>query len=548
MESLGDEDPRIAAVAARALGQSGHRNAIPELRKKAFSSQQMVVSEAVRALVRIGGREEALRLARQKSIWSFAAARSLMEVLDGPVEADEASILSVVNRFATAGDRLEALRFLAERDSPVLAAAHMASSEINALYPYLARSRLREVRALVLGAKGEVQGEALAALLLCPRATPDEKEEAANTLGDAWLEAIARGGPPVIAELDKLTLGDSRARAYREPALWPAQFDTPNWLEVLGMLRGPEARKALERVGSAVAIETLMRREDRLHSLAAIQRLKREGSAEVVRQAEVAILAMGAPGSLAVMQRALARPEGLRSLVPALARGPLATEAFKHLARGRDARPDVVVALSSFFQLSPSDFFSLVSVPEPAARRRVYAALALSGAPPSLPVLVDLAVNGEDEVSRRIALRALADEDIRSFAAGLHRSAGDTDRRIRFAAALALVPTGETWAMRLLVSEMDQQSHQEVVAARRAIDRLPQDRARGLLGEMFWDGTGGPFANDLFFELGGEISERRQRPAWERISSELENPYALLVAARLDVPEAAKAVISHLEE
>jgi hypothetical protein len=165
-----------------------------------------------------------------------------------------------------------------------------------------------------------------------------------------------------------------------------------------------------------------------------------------------------------------------------------------------------------------------------------------------LPVLVDLAANHQDEDSRQIAFRALAEQDIHPFAERLHRSAGDSERRIRFAAATALVPTGEAWAMRLLVSEMDRDVQGETLAARRSIDRLPEIEARRLLEEMFWDGTGTPFTTDILFGLIGEVSERIEQRAWELVSSRTNDPYALLVAAQLDFPEAAQSVISHLEK
>lgn len=151
----------------------------------------------------------------------------------------------------------------------------------------------------------------------------------------------------------------------------------------------------------------------------------------------------------------------------------------------------------------------------------------------------------QDVDTRRVAFFALAEADLTDFSSRLHRIAGDVDRRIRFATAVALVPSGEPWAVRLLVAEMDEERPAEVLAARRALDRLPSRQARRLLEEMVRDGTANPFAVDLLIDLPGvgKLDEPLRQRVWDTVSTRIDSSsYARLVASKLDSAEAARRV------
>jgi hypothetical protein len=161
---------------------------------------------------------------------------------------------------------------------------------------------------------------------------------------------------------------------------------------------------------------------------------------------------------------------------------------------------------------------------------------------------MDVAALEERKGSRRAALRGLADAEIRRDAFRLHRSAGDPDREVRFSVAAALIPSGEVWAMRLMMAEMNPEHPWERLAALKAIRRLPREEAQSLLEEIFWDGTGNAFSNNLLFEMMGGVSKEQEPRAWELVATHLdESPYALLIAARLDRIDAVRAVIERLE-
>ena len=88
----------------------------------------------------------------------------------------------------------------------------------------------------------------------------------------------------------------------------------------------------------------------------------------------------------------------------------------------------------------------------------------------------------------------------------------------------------------------------ERLVAVKAIRRLPAGVAQSLLEELFWDGTGNAFSNYHLFERVGGVSKEQEPRAWELVSPQLdENPYALLIAARLDRLDAVKAVIQRVE-
>jgi hypothetical protein len=453
----------------------------------------------------------------------------------------------VVGRITDGPDRRRAIRYLAELDSPVLAELDPGWLDMGEIYPYLARSSHQKVRSLARRAAGDWQGPALAALLLSPQAPLAEKEEAAKSLGAAWPEAVARGGSRVIKELDRLTLQESPAKAYRDPSSWPDALEGPAILDALEWLPGPEARQALESIGDVAAIEKMMKRDDRLLSISAIGRLGRRGAPEVRDAAEIALLNLTAPGNLAIMQRHFARPGTLRALVPALAHAPRAAEAFRSISSGEEARPDVLAALFAFERFHPKDFSSLLPIEEPTAHRRIRAAMALSVRAERLPLLVDLAQNGPSKVTRLMAFRAISEIDPGSSATWIHRSAGDNDPEIRWFAAMALTATGDDTAFRILAAEMDLQRIRDRLAFRRALSHLPREESRRLLETMFWEETGNPFTSYLYYTLMGGFPAGEHRRVWPRLSWQMdESPFILFMAAGLDLPEAARAVFTRL--
>jgi HEAT repeat protein len=159
------------------------------------------------------------------------------------------------------------------------------------------------------------------------------------------------------------------------------------------------------------------------------------------------------------------------------------------------------------------------ATPEPLAER-VHLAMSLLGDPKYLPVLIDLAAGSVSEpskASREAAFAALAEAELGSFAARLHRLAGDPDREVRLGAAAALVPSGEAWTLRLLLGNLDPSSPRERASARGAVRRLPRERAQELLGEMVEDGTARSFGVVLYLELAEESEVRRSRPLQEKL-------------------------------
>jgi hypothetical protein len=94
---------------------------------------------------------------------------------------------------------------------------------------------------------------------------------------------------------------------------------------------------------------------------------------------------------------------------------------------------------------------------------------------------------------------------------------------------------------------MNREHPWERLAALKAIRRLPREEAQSLLEEIFWDGTGNAFSNNLLFEMMG-VSKEQEPRAWELAATELdENPYALLIAARLDRIDAVQSVLKRIE-
>ena len=83
--------------------------------------------------------------------------------------------------------------------------------------PYLARSRYRRTRDFALSATGDARGPALAALLVSPKTTLDEKEKAVRALAEAWPDAVRLGGKPVIRELKMSIPVESRFSLWPKP-------------------------------------------------------------------------------------------------------------------------------------------------------------------------------------------------------------------------------------------------------------------------------------------------------------------------------------------
>ena len=138
LKALQGDDPVASAVAARALGRLGYREAVPEIRKKLVSLEEPFGPSAVAALVELGGRQEAYRLTREFEQWSFRASVAVLEALHrGDGEYARASI-RVVQGISEQSDRLRAIRFLAERDSPAFNQLSLDDVDpywVNSLHP-----------------------------------------------------------------------------------------------------------------------------------------------------------------------------------------------------------------------------------------------------------------------------------------------------------------------------------------------------------------------------------------------------------------------------
>jgi len=283
-------------------------------------------------------------------------------------------------------------------------------------------------------------------------------------------------------------------------------------------------------------------------ALPGLSRLKREGDDEVREAAEMVLLSLGAPGSSMLVERRLEHPAALRLLLPHSNATPHAAEVLAAVAIGDEPRPDVQASLFAFYQDRPQDYSVLLDIAEPAAHRRVHSTLALSDNPSRLTVLMDVAALEKRIASRRAALRGLTDAHLGRDAFRLHRSADDPNREVRFEVAAALVPSGDVWAMRLMMAELNLARPWERLAVGKAIRKLPPGEAESLLEMLFWDGTGNAFSSHFLFEMVGGVSKEQEPRAWDLVSTELdEDPYALLIAARLERLDAAQAVIERIE-
>jgi HEAT repeat protein len=348
----------------------------------------------------------------------------------------------------------------------------------------------------------------------------------------------ASGGDSALSPLDRLDDLDN-LKVHRR-------------LKLLSLLPGSAARQALEREGTVESIELLMQRDDRPLSLPALEKLRRYSEGEVRLAAERALLALGAPGGTAMIQSKLSRPEELLGLAPVLASAPLARQSLQRIAGMEGPRPEAFAALFTFLQDRPSELPALLLTEAPLARQRIHQALALTGDPVSLPVLVDLATHDPSPSSRRGAFRALAETDLGDLAPRLHRAAGSSDRTTRFDAAAALMPTGAPWVARLLVASLNEADPAEVRRARNALRRLTPGRAAELLRGILQEGNGTAFVMDFLLEVeeegGPEVDRLSKRRGWTIVAAEIdENALALSVASRMDWPPAVRAVCARLE-
>jgi hypothetical protein len=296
--------------------------------------------------------------------------------------------------------------------------------------------------------------------------------------------------------------------------------------DALARIPTPEARLRLESLGTAHAIEGLLRRQDRIFSVGALSRLLREAEPEVSRAAGLALVSLGAPGATAWFRA--------------------------ELGKDKDPSPAELAALVRF------PLTSLAAEAEGALRERVHEAMSLSGDRRYLPVLTDIAASGlppASSVSREAAFRGLADADLGHFAPRLHRLAGDPDRSVRFRAAAALVPSGDAFSLRLLLANVDPASERERSIARRAVNRLPDERAVELLEAMVNDETAGVLGVTLYLDrldAEGRMRLRANRVLQQKLWASIgaaaaaRQLAALLAASRLSHPEAIALVLAVL--
>jgi hypothetical protein len=544
---VSDEEPVAAALACRALGALGDPSVRSALLDAFEGAGEPLATEIVTALAGLGGREEARRLAGLGRSYGFQATVALLDALQ---EEDRREAERVLGRLA-AGERLRAVRFLAEKDSRLVLEAPVGEAEANALSTFFARSSFRSVRELVRRATGEAQGPALAALLLSSRATLEEKERAAREFGDAWWAALAEGGPGALAELERLAL--SAPELAPEPKLARLLDRLPDRraIAALSLIPGPRARQALLDAGRPEALEALVLRPDRALGLPGLARLAREDEGELRAAAERALLRLDAPGALTLVQTKLQDPEALGALLPVLASSPAASEALAVLADRPGPAPALAASLFTFSRRDAEGFRRLLSQPSPRALDRFYATLSLTGDRSRLPVLLDEASAGPTWRRRRMAFRALAEADLERFASRLHRLAGDRNRETRFETAVALAPGGEPWTIRLLAAELQEDDPIQLSRARRAVERAPAAAVRPLLEDMVSEGTATAFTVLLLLDSPatepGSVPRSLRRQAWQLLAPQVErSSLALLAASRLGLPPAIRAVLERL--
>ena len=431
--------------------------------------------------------------------------------------------------------RLRALRYLATSDHRALVGLPMAAAEIDRLYPYFAQSRHRPLRDRVRRSIA-ARAAALASLLLSPAAGDDEKRAHLAAMEDVWLDAIARGGPEVYRVLVTLV---GEAAVERHIAAEPPT-------RALAVVPLAAARLRLEQWGSADAIRGLGEREDLLLSLPTLTALRRDSAGDVELAVESLLLSIGAAGSTAFLASEIGG-ERLEALLPAIMSAPAPVDLARVLMRvgaQETPSPDAFSAMSHFHARDPRAFLDWPGRPAGALVERAHLVMAFSGDVRSLPLLVDLVVLPPSEVSQEAAFRALAELDLGTFERRLHRLAGHPHRLVRFRTAAALTPTGQPWALRLLIAELDEEVPAERRRAEHALKRLEAKEALRLLAASVLDGTASPFAVKLYLELSGNVTSVAREQIWQILAPHVArfDRRALLAAARLDHPEASSAV------
>ncbi len=441
--------------------------------------------------------------------------------------------------------RYASIRLLAGRDHEALLGIPVSREQVDRLYPYFARSDRREIRDRVRRAE-RARGRALASLLLSPASGDAEKREALRAMPDAWAGALA-SAPGIFDVLSTVLPREDLERFL-------ARSDVDGeFLDALAIVPIPEARVRLESIGTAEAVQRLLRRPDRVLSVPVLSRLRREGEPLAARAAALALLSLGAPGSDAWLRAEMATSTDLTPVLEAVMGSPVRIEVALELARrvGSDASPSP----PAFAALARLPLVRLASTSAGPLSERVQLAMSLGGDSRYLPVLVDLAVgssSGASRASREAGFSALAEAELGSFATRLHRLAGDPDRGVRFRAAAALVPSGDAWTLRLLLGDLDPSSPRERAIARSAVRRLSQERALGLLEEMVEDGTARSFGVLLYLELAQESEVRRSRALQEKLwgvvaeEARAFDRTALRAASRLSHPGAIAVVTSRL--
>ncbi len=453
-------------------------------------------------------------------------------------------------------ERYRATRWLVERDHPALAGLPMSGEDINRLYPYLVRSRRQSIRERARRARRR-RGYALASYLFSPAPDEEEKRETLVAMRDARADAVAVSGTKAFDVMERLLGKEEAASFLRE------ERSDPPFLDALAAVPLAEARSRLEDIGSPEAIERLLKRPNRALSFPVLDRLRRDGDPPAARAAAVALVALGAPGASAILHSELGASavSGLDPrLLAAAVDGPtdpgLVEQVVVRVASELRASPAGFAVLYRFHQRDPGSFLTLLSSRNQALVDRAYFAMSLSGDPHRLPLLVDVAagaVADASEASRDAAFAGLAESDLGEFATRLHRLAGNPDRRLRFRAAAALVPTtAEGWALRLLLGNLDVTSATERRIARSALSRLPEARARSLLREMVVDGTAGSFGVLAFLKVSDpaeiRVDRSLQEQLWVILAEEATagNRVALLAASRLTLGEAIAVVCRRL--
>jgi len=448
--------------------------------------------------------------------------------------------------------RYRAIRWLAEQDHQAFLGLPVSRDHVDRLYPFFARSSRRSIRDRVRRAERE-RGRALASLLLSPTPDDAEKREALLAMPDAWAGAIASAGPGVFEIMSALAL-----REDLERFLFEAEVDE-SFLDALAIVPLPEARLRLEAMGTPEAVKRLLRRPDRVLSVPALSRLRLQGEPLAARSAGLALLSLGAPGASAWLRVELLDPSDptavLLALIAGAAEPSIAVDLARRAASDTSPSPAGFAALVRLHELAPGALATFASTGPEALTDRAYLAMSLTGDRRFLPLFIDLAVGsvpGVSRASRDAAFAALLEAELGPFATRLHRLAGDPDREVRLGAAAALVPSGESWTLRLLLGNLDPTSARERAIARGAVRRLPRERARELLEEMIGDGTARSFGVLLYLELSEESDVRRNRPLQVKLFRALADEArageatALLAASRLSHLEAIASVTAFL--